>query len=282
MPSYSSYMRQMSVLDKDDDITWITVKGNHIPIKKGQSKGDAVKEFFESKKSGEKKTITKSTSKNLKRSWKSEGSGKAKYKVGQKVSVGGKEYEVSAVKSANLSKEPYYKLSNGEWRHENEIKESNGVKREAAKIYSKLADKMGYVEKADLEKYLDDNEYFNDDVRKEIVKTVGELESQASERHTEKDAPKPVHQWQNPQPRGKYVEGEVERIVESQKKESVGMSQKKLEERIKIAKSKIDTFSNSNKKRLTDKDTSKEIVAYHKKELKELERQLAKLMGENK
>ena len=55
MPSYSSYMRQMSVLDKDDDITWITVKGNHIPIKKGQSKGDAVKEFFESKKSVAKK-----------------------------------------------------------------------------------------------------------------------------------------------------------------------------------------------------------------------------------
>ena len=63
MPSYSSYMRQMSVLDKDDDITWITVKGNHIPIKKGQSKGDAVKEFFESKKSGEKKTTAKSTQK---------------------------------------------------------------------------------------------------------------------------------------------------------------------------------------------------------------------------
>lgn len=52
MPSYSSHKRQMSVLDKDDDITWITVKGNHIPIKKGQSKEDAVKEFLESKKSG--------------------------------------------------------------------------------------------------------------------------------------------------------------------------------------------------------------------------------------
>lgn len=60
MPSYSSYMRQMSVLDKDDDITWITVKGNHIPIKKGQSKGDAVKEFFESKKSGGGKSENKS------------------------------------------------------------------------------------------------------------------------------------------------------------------------------------------------------------------------------
>ena len=39
----------MSVLDGSDDITWITVNGNHIPIKKGQSKGDAVKSFFENK-----------------------------------------------------------------------------------------------------------------------------------------------------------------------------------------------------------------------------------------
>lgn len=62
MPSYNSYKRQMSVLD-NDDITWITVKGNHIPIKKGQSKGDAVKEFFESKKSGEKKAETNSAPK---------------------------------------------------------------------------------------------------------------------------------------------------------------------------------------------------------------------------
>ena len=52
MPSYSSYLRQMAVLDVDDDIQWITVKGNHIPIKSGQSKEDAVKEFFEAKESG--------------------------------------------------------------------------------------------------------------------------------------------------------------------------------------------------------------------------------------
>ena len=50
MPSYLSYKRQIAVLDeKNDDITWITVKGNHIPIKKGQNKGEAVKEFFEKK-----------------------------------------------------------------------------------------------------------------------------------------------------------------------------------------------------------------------------------------
>ena len=56
MPSYSSYMRQMSVLDKDDDIvSWITVKGNHIPIRKGQSKEDAEKFVEQAIQHGSKK-----------------------------------------------------------------------------------------------------------------------------------------------------------------------------------------------------------------------------------
>lgn len=55
MPSYLSYKRQIAVLDgNNDDITWITVKGNHIPIKKGQNKGEAVKEFFAKKNAGSK------------------------------------------------------------------------------------------------------------------------------------------------------------------------------------------------------------------------------------
>lgn len=51
MPSYTSYIRQMAVLDADDNEieSWITVRGNHIPIKKGQSKEDAVKSFIASK-----------------------------------------------------------------------------------------------------------------------------------------------------------------------------------------------------------------------------------------
>ena len=49
MPSYTQYKRQMAVLDADDSEieSWITVRGNHIPIMKGQSKGDAVKAFIE-------------------------------------------------------------------------------------------------------------------------------------------------------------------------------------------------------------------------------------------
>ena len=52
MPSYTAYKRQ--VMDADDNITWITMNGNHIPIKEGQTKEEAVKEFLASKgKSGE-------------------------------------------------------------------------------------------------------------------------------------------------------------------------------------------------------------------------------------
>ena len=54
MPSYMSYKRQMAVLDANDKIQWITVKGNHITIKEGESKKDAVNKFFESKKNGQK------------------------------------------------------------------------------------------------------------------------------------------------------------------------------------------------------------------------------------
>lgn len=51
MPSYSQYKRQMAVMDADDANieTWITVKGNHIPIMKGQSKEEAVQSFLEKK-----------------------------------------------------------------------------------------------------------------------------------------------------------------------------------------------------------------------------------------
>ena len=50
MPSYSQYKRFLSVLDVDD-VEWITVKGNHIPIKKGENKEEAIKSFFENKSS---------------------------------------------------------------------------------------------------------------------------------------------------------------------------------------------------------------------------------------
>ena len=48
MTSYLKYKAQIAVCDADDDIeSWITVRGNHIPIKKGQSKEEAVKSFIE-------------------------------------------------------------------------------------------------------------------------------------------------------------------------------------------------------------------------------------------
>jgi hypothetical protein len=56
MPSYTQYKRQVAVVDANEaDIeSWITVKGNHIPIMKGQSKEEAVKAFIEKKGDKEK------------------------------------------------------------------------------------------------------------------------------------------------------------------------------------------------------------------------------------
>ena len=59
---YNLY-RQMVVRDEDEDIQWITVRGNHIPIKKGQSKGEAVAEFFNKKGENTQKTDTKKSEK---------------------------------------------------------------------------------------------------------------------------------------------------------------------------------------------------------------------------
>ena len=52
MTSYLRYKQQIRTVQDADDAeieSWITVRGNHIPIKKGQSKEDAVKSFIESK-----------------------------------------------------------------------------------------------------------------------------------------------------------------------------------------------------------------------------------------
>ncbi len=37
------------IAKNNDDTEWITVKGNHIPIKDGQSKAEAIEEFLEKK-----------------------------------------------------------------------------------------------------------------------------------------------------------------------------------------------------------------------------------------
>ena len=52
MTSYLRYKQQIRTVQDADDAeieSWITVRGNHIPIRKGQSKEEAVKSFVESK-----------------------------------------------------------------------------------------------------------------------------------------------------------------------------------------------------------------------------------------
>lgn len=65
-PRYERANIVMNAKD-NDDLEWITVKGNHIPIKKGQSKDEAVKEWIDSKDKEEIKEDKKEDkSKNLK------------------------------------------------------------------------------------------------------------------------------------------------------------------------------------------------------------------------
>lgn len=77
-------------VNNEDDIQWITVKGNHIPIKKGQSKDEAVKEFLEGKQSGTKDKSKDSEKKN------------GDFKIGDKVRLKeypDKEYTISGYKN---------------------------------------------------------------------------------------------------------------------------------------------------------------------------------------
>lgn len=60
MTSYLRYKKELrTVQDADDIESWITVRGNHIPIKKGESKEDAVKSFLEKKDSSKKESSVK-------------------------------------------------------------------------------------------------------------------------------------------------------------------------------------------------------------------------------
>lgn len=68
MPSYTQYKRQVAFDDDNDIESWITVKGNHIPIRKGQSKEEAVKSFIE-KKGGESGGVKESSPKKPKSSY---------------------------------------------------------------------------------------------------------------------------------------------------------------------------------------------------------------------
>lgn len=53
-PRYERANIVMNAKEKDDDVEWITVHGNHIPIKKGQSKDEAVKKFLDNKERAQK------------------------------------------------------------------------------------------------------------------------------------------------------------------------------------------------------------------------------------
>jgi len=142
MTSYLRYQKELrTVQDADDIESWITVRGNHIPVKKGQSKEDAVKSFLKNKGSSSSKTEKGSLKEVIKPdiekkgsvSIVSKGSGKGKYKIGETVKQG----KILAIQKANLSDTPYYQIEKPdgkkEWLIEEEIKKQ---KPESSKKWS--------------------------------------------------------------------------------------------------------------------------------------------------
>lgn len=110
MPSYIQYKKMMAVLDEDSDIeSWITVNGNHIPIRKGQTKEEAVKSFVE-KKQGKSGSGEGSAS---------HGSGEYKEQTSQK-----KESKATFPKAFSEPKEDYKKLRDSFGSHYDKLYKS--------------------------------------------------------------------------------------------------------------------------------------------------------------
>lgn len=124
--------------DTDEDIEWITVRGTHIPIKKGESKEQAVKNFLEGKRNGG-----------------TEQSG-GEHKIGDKIKFRDRwgdtiEGEIEDINTPNKDNPYDYKLavknqetgSTGmEWiKKEQLVKESGGEKSEPEDKETKLSEK---------------------------------------------------------------------------------------------------------------------------------------------
>ena len=245
MPSYSQYKRQMATMDADDANieTWITVKGNHIPIMKGQSKEEAVQSFLEKKgkSSGGAKTVMKpDIEKPGSTTVVSKGSGKAKYKVGDVTKQG----KIKEVIPARLSDTPYYKLENGKTYLEEELhaekpaktpKTAGQLKKAASNLES---DPAYHYERADRlsemikqrEKELE-NPNISRAMKNTIERGIGELQLAISKHwdaagkleKAAREKAKPANKgWQNarsghPETIGKVVRRVVKKMGEERK-----------------------------------------------------------------
>lgn len=187
MPSYSQYLRQMAVLDSDDDIQWITVKGNPVPIKKGENKGDAIKSFFESKTKGEKKATEKRKESANNTQGKTESPKKEKPFMSKKEyneikknagHIIEKAYEREPKITADLKSIPGIKLVGLDYRRKTEKSAIEKIKRERIEKKEKIAhlsdaEIMGGM--WDLVRYT--QEVDKDTFVKQATKTLNELKN---------------------------------------------------------------------------------------------------------
>lgn len=106
MPSYLKYRQRLTHAldaDNDEDITWITVRGRHIPIKEGQSKGEAIREAFNKSGENAQKTDTK-------KSENGSSGQQATRATKEKTAKNGGESKSEGAKKEFMSKEEYSKV----------------------------------------------------------------------------------------------------------------------------------------------------------------------------
>ena len=111
MTSYLRYQKEIrTVQDADDIESWITVRGNHIPIKKGQSKEEAVKSFLKNKGGSSSKTESS-------KKW----SGAWSKRANKPVELG-----EAAKKATEISKKQAEKKWSGSWKMSAKQKQEAG------------------------------------------------------------------------------------------------------------------------------------------------------------
>lgn len=99
-------------MDKDEDIEWITVRGTHIPIKKGESKEQAVKKFLEGKKGTESKGVKGGSEKLFhKGEIVTPEQSEAQFKEDDFVKTPAGVGKISQIVRGKLSDTPYYKVT---------------------------------------------------------------------------------------------------------------------------------------------------------------------------
>lgn len=175
----------------DEDVDWITVRGNHIPVKKGQSKEEAVKSFIDGKRgsgkkegSGSGKTSIKkdlievdSLAKKIKKDASYEDVLERPWDVYDIIGVGDsglrEEIFIAISDKYNVKYDDLYNAwLNGRWDKGKEIKGKKGSEKEGKPSGIKFKERSSITDYTGREKYAIDTGIKLDDKKYRILESI--------------------------------------------------------------------------------------------------------------